>query len=119
MHLHRPIIIRFVAFIAVAVIAGLVMLLGYMKVPALLGVGRYTVTVQLPRAAGLYPRGNVTYRGTEVGIIQAVNLTDTGVSAVLSLKSNIKIPADVDAQVHSQLAIGEQYIALVPRSGKG
>jgi phospholipid/cholesterol/gamma-HCH transport system substrate-binding protein len=119
MHLNRPIIIRFVTFIAVAVIAGLVMLLGYMKVPALLGVGRYTVTVQLPRAAGLYPRGNVTYRGTEVGTIQSVNLTDAGVSAVLSLKSDIKIPADLDAQVHSQLAIGEQYIALLPRSGNG
>jgi phospholipid/cholesterol/gamma-HCH transport system substrate-binding protein len=119
MHLNRPIVIRFIAFIAIAAIAGLIMLVGYMKVPALLGWGRYTITVQLPRAAGLYPRGNVTYRGTEVGTIESVNLTDAGVNAVLSLKSGIKIPADLDAQVHSQLAIGEQYIALLPRSGNG
>ena len=39
-----------------------------MKLPAMLfGVGRYTVTVELPQAGGLYRSGNVTYRGTEVG----------------------------------------------------
>ena len=34
------------------------------------GIGRYTVTVELPRAAGLYASGNVTYRGTEVGRVE-------------------------------------------------
>ena len=44
-----------------------------------------------------------------------MHLTDTGVAAVLSLKSGIAIPSDLDAQVHSQSAVGEQYIALLPR----
>ena len=43
------------------------------------------------------------------------SLTDTGVAAVLSLKSGIAIPSDLDAQVHSQSAVGEQYVALLPR----
>src|SRR4029077_12096982 len=47
------------------------------------------------------------------------NLADSGVAAELSLDSGIKIPADVEAQVHSQSAVGELYITLIPRSGEG
>jgi phospholipid/cholesterol/gamma-HCH transport system substrate-binding protein len=83
----------------------------------MLGAGVYTVTVQLPQAGGLYPSGNVTYLGTEVGRVTSVHLTDSGVAAVLSLKSGVAIPSDLDAQVHSQSAIGEQYVALLPRNG--
>jgi len=43
-------------------------------------------------------------------------LTDTGVEAELSLISGIAIPSDLDAQVHSQTAVGEQYVALQPRN---
>jgi len=41
------------------------------------------------------------------------------VVAVLSLDKNVKIPADVDAQVHSVSSVGEQFVQLVPRSGSG
>jgi phospholipid/cholesterol/gamma-HCH transport system substrate-binding protein len=83
----------------------------------LFGVGRYTVKMQLPEAGGLYGTGNVTYRGSEVGRVQSVRLTDTGVEAVLSLKSGIPIPSDLKAEVHSQSAIGESYVELLPRNG--
>jgi phospholipid/cholesterol/gamma-HCH transport system substrate-binding protein len=109
--------VQLAIFAVIAVVAGAVMLFGYIRVPALLGVGRYTVTVQLPQAGGLYQSGNVTYRGTEVGRVSAVQLTTTGVDAVLSLRSDVSIPSDLDAQVHSVSGIGEQYVALVPRSG--
>ena len=93
------------------------MSLQFMKLPAkMFGVGRYTVTVELPQAAGLYGSGNVTYRGVEVGRVESVRLTDTGVEAVLSLKSGIDIPSDLEAEVHSQSAIGEQYVLLLPRN---
>ena len=48
-----------------------------------------------------------------------VRLTNTGAEAVLQLKSGIHIPADLSAEVHSVSAVGEQYVALLPRSGKG
>ena len=80
-----------------------VMVFGYMRLPALVGIGQYRVTVELPETGGLYPRSNVTYRGTEVGIVESVNLTDDGVAAELSLNSGIKIPADVEAEVHSHV----------------
>ncbi len=92
------------------------MMFAYMRLPATwFDIGRYTVTVELPRAGGLYATGNVTYRGTEVGRVDSVRLTDNGVEAVLSLRSDVKIPSDLDAEVHSQSAVGEQYVALLPR----
>jgi phospholipid/cholesterol/gamma-HCH transport system substrate-binding protein len=39
------------------------------------------------------------------------------VEALLSLKSGIDIPSDLKAEVHSQTAIGEQYVELLPRNG--
>src|SRR5206468_3566152 len=83
----------------------------------LFGAGHYEVTLQLPDSGNLYPTGNVSYRGTEVGRVEGVRLTDTGVEADLSLNSGISIPSDLNAEVHSQTAVGEQYVALLPRNG--
>jgi phospholipid/cholesterol/gamma-HCH transport system substrate-binding protein len=119
MYLSRLVKIQLALFAVIAVTAGTVVLFGYIKLPAMLGVGQYTVTVDLPDATGLYAGGNITYRGTEVGRVTDVRLTDTGAQAVLSLHSGVAIPADVDADVHSVSGIGEQYVALQPRSGNG
>ena len=116
MRLTAAIKIQLVLFTLIALIAIGVMGLHFMRLPAtLFGVGRYTVTVELPQTAGLYGGANVTYRGTEVGRVESVGLTGAGVQAVLSLYSGRDIPADLEAEVHSQSAIGEQYLALLPR----
>jgi len=52
--LTRWIRIQLTIFVVVSVVAGALMLFGYIQLPALMGVGQYTVTVQLPRAGGLY-----------------------------------------------------------------
>jgi phospholipid/cholesterol/gamma-HCH transport system substrate-binding protein len=107
-------------FSVISLVMGGLVALYYAHLPAVyLGIGRYTVKVQLERAGELYRAGNVTYRGVEVGKVSKVQLTDSGVEAVLSLQSDVKIPADLTAHVHSASAIGEQYVDLVPRSGKG
>ena len=116
MPLSRQARIQLAIFTVIALVALAVMGLNFMKLPAkLFGVGRYTVTMQLPRTGGLYESSNVTYRGTEVGRVSAIRLTQTGVVAELSLKSGIDIPRDLKAEVHSVSAIGEQYVALLPR----
>lgn len=118
MRLDRRMKIQLALFAVIALVAMAVMGLHFMKLPAtLFGAGRYMVTMQLPQTGGLYSGGNVTYRGTEVGRVDAVRLTPTGVEAVLSLKSGIDVPSDLRAEVHSQSAIGEQYVALLPRTG--
>ncbi|OSC41118.1 MCE family protein [Mycobacterium decipiens] len=119
MRLTRQILIQMAIFALVATTALLIMVFGYMQVPALLGVGYYRVTLELPESGGLYARSNVTYRGVEVGTVESVELTDTGVAAVLSLKSDVRIPADLEAEVHSVSSVGEQYVQLLPRSGNG
>jgi len=117
MHLTRRTLIQMAILTLVAVIAGAVMIFNFIKLPGMLfGIGEYKVTLQLPEAGGLYPRGNVTWRGTEVGRVDSVTLTDTGVQAELAMNSKFKIPADLDAQVNSVSAVGEQYVALFPRN---
>jgi phospholipid/cholesterol/gamma-HCH transport system substrate-binding protein len=115
MRLNGRLKFQLALFTVISMVAVALMGLHFMKLPAMLfGVGRYTVTVELPQTGGLYSGGNVTYRGTEVGRVESVGLTATGVAAQLSLKSGIDIPSDLKAEVHSQSAIGEQYVALLP-----
>ncbi|WP_330251929.1 MCE family protein [Nocardia sp. NBC_00565] len=103
------------AIFSVLTVIGLVVMGGtYVGLPAMFGIGRYRVTVQLAATGGLYPTANVAYRGTNVGKVEEVRLTPMGVDAKLSIDSDYKIPSDVDAWVRSVSAIGEQYVDLVP-----
>ena len=85
MILTRRILIQMAIFIAVAAAALAIMVFGYMRLPEMVGIGQYRVTVELPETGGLYPRANVTYRGAQVGTVDSVELTDSGagVAAVL------------------------------------
>jgi phospholipid/cholesterol/gamma-HCH transport system substrate-binding protein len=117
MRLTRRTWIQLGVLTLVSCVALVYMVFGLIRLPGqLFGVGRYTVTVDLPNAGGLYQRANVTYRGTEVGQVKAVDLTPTGVKAILSLRSDVEIPSDLEAEVHSVSAVGEQYVALSPRT---
>jgi phospholipid/cholesterol/gamma-HCH transport system substrate-binding protein len=99
---------------AITVIAVGVMAFGFVKIPGLLGIGRYTVTVELPASGGLYPTSVVTYRGSEIGRVKSVDVTRDRVRAVLTLNSDTPVPADASAAVHSRSAVGEQFIELTP-----
>src|SRR5205823_2194181 len=100
MRMTRRLWIQLALSTVIALTAFTVMAVGYVRAPNLLfGIGHYRVTLQLPEAAGLYERANVTYLGTEVGKVDDVTLTTTGVQATLDLRSDIAIPADLNAQV--------------------
>ncbi|MFE9784417.1 MCE family protein [Nocardia salmonicida] len=106
------------AIFAVLTVIGLVVMGGtYVQLPAMFGIGRYTVVVQLAATGGLYPTANVSYRGTNIGKVEAVRLTPAGVEADLSINSDYKVPSDSIAWVRSVSAIGEQYVDLVPEVG--
>lgn len=119
MRLTRKILIQVAIFSVLAVAAVGTMVFGYMRLPEMVGIGQYKVTVELPETGGLYERSNVTYRGSQVGVVDRVGLTDRGVAAELSLNSDVKIPADVIAEVRSQSAVGEQFVQLTPQSAEG
>ncbi|MBX4169571.1 MCE family protein [Rhodococcus pyridinivorans] len=116
MMLTRFVRIQLTIFAILTVVGLVVMSLMYVKLPALFGIGRYEIVVELQSTGGLYPHSNVTYRGNTVGTVRSVALSPTGVEALLSIDSDAKIPADVDAAVRSVSAVGEQYVDLVPRA---
>lgn len=119
MRVTRQMVIQLTIFSVIALLALGIMVFGYIRLPALLGIGQYKVTLELPETGGLYERSNVTYRGSHVGIVDSVGLTDTGVAAQLSLNSNVEIPADLVAEVHSRSAVGELFVELLPQSSDG
>lgn len=117
-HLGRRIQVQLAVFTLIALVAAGVMVFRYINAPAMLfGAGYYRVIVELQRAGGLYPNANVSYQGTVVGRVESVQLADTGVEATLSLKSAYEIPSQLRAEVHSQSAIGEQFVDLQPHIG--
>ncbi|WP_370329366.1 MCE family protein [Mycolicibacterium hippocampi] len=119
MRVTRQMVVQLAIFSVIALLALGIMVFGYIRLPALLGIGQYKVTLELPETGGLYERSNVTYRGSHVGIVDSVGLTDTGVAAQLSLNSNVEIPADLVAEVHSRSAVGELFVELLPQSSDG
>ena len=119
LRLSRRTWIQLTILALVTVVSCGAMAFNFMKLPAtLFGIGEYVVTVDLPQSGGLYQTSVVTYRGTDVGQVKAVDVTATGVRAVLAMRSGVKVPSDVRASVHSRSAIGEQYIELTPQPGK-
>lgn len=91
----------------------------YLQIPSLIGVGRYTLKAELPASGGLYPTGNVTYRGITIGKVTDVEPTEHGAEATLSIDSRYKVPIDAIANVHSVSAVGEQYLDLVSPANPG
>jgi phospholipid/cholesterol/gamma-HCH transport system substrate-binding protein len=116
--LTRFVRIQLVIFTIASIIGIVAMLIYYLQAPTLLGIGRYTVTLELPAAGGLYRFSNVTYRGVQMGRVTSVQLTSDGAKAIMSLNTSPKIPADLQADVLSVSAVGEQYVDLRPRTDK-
>src|SRR5271154_2884974 len=114
--LTRFVRIQLLIFTIVGIVGVIAMALFYIQAPTLLGIGRMTVTLELPATGGLYRFSNVTYRGVQVGKVTAVSLAANGAKAKLSLGTSPKIPANLQADVLSVSAVGEQYVDLRPRT---
>ncbi len=117
--LTRFIKFQLVLFTILTIIAVVVLGWYYLRVPSLVGVGQYKLNADLPRSGGLYTTANVTYRGTQIGKVTAVEPTENGARAEMSIDSRYKIPADATANVHSVSAIGEQFLDLVSTGNPG
>jgi phospholipid/cholesterol/gamma-HCH transport system substrate-binding protein len=119
--LTRFIKFQLVLFMILTIIALVVLGWYYLRVPSLqpFGVGQYKLNADLPRSGGLYTTANVTYRGTQIGKVIAVEPTENGARAEMSIDNRYKIPADATANVHSVSAIGEQYLDLVSTGNPG
>ncbi len=115
--LTRVIKVQLAVLAAVAAAAVIVLGVYYLRIPALVGIGRYTLYADLPQSGGLYRTANVTYRGVTIGRVTGVEPTRRGARATLSIDNAYRIPADASANVHSVSAVGEQYLDLVSSGG--
>ncbi len=79
---------QLIIFTIASIVGIAVMVITYMQVPTLLGIGRMTVKLELPRTGGLYQFSNVTYRGVQLGKVTEVRPTRNGAEATLSLATS-------------------------------
>ena len=117
--LTRFIKFQLVLFTILTILAITVLGWYYLRVPSLVGIGQYKLYAELPRSGGLYATANVTYRGTQIGKVTAVEPTEDGARATMSIDDRYKVPVDATANVHSVSAIGEQFLDLVSTGNPG
>jgi phospholipid/cholesterol/gamma-HCH transport system substrate-binding protein len=108
---------QLVAFVLVTVIGVTYAAVEYVDLPRLLGVGRFSVTMDLTDSGGIYPNAVVTYRGNDVGRVETVDLAPGGVEVEMKINNDAQIPTPLRAEVRSTSAIGEQYVNLEPTGG--
>ena len=112
--LTRFLKIQLIIFSIVTVVALVGLSLVYLKLPTYLGVGMHRLYAELPNSGGLYKTANVTYLGNQVGKVLSVEPTVTGARVTMDVNNDVDIPDNVQANVHSVSAVGEQFIDLVP-----
>src|SRR5271154_3540670 len=112
--LTRFVRIQLLIFTIVGIVGVIAMALFYVQAPTLLGIGRMTVTLELPATGGLYRFSYVTYRGVQVGKVTVVSLTANGDKVKVALAISLIIRANRQADVLSVSAVGEQYVDLRP-----
>lgn len=116
--LTRQVRRQLVVFGALTAVVLAVMALNYVGLPKVLGVGRFELKAEFTDVSGLYPRANVTYRGTDVGQVTRIDLAPDGVTVVMQVDESADVPKDAEAHIHAASAIGEQYVELVADDAK-
>lgn len=79
----------------------------------------YRVTVELTGSGGLLTDHDVNFRGTRVGRVADVRVSDTGIEAVAEIDSGVRIPVGGTVVVGRLSAVGEQYLDFRPDSDTG
>lgn len=118
--LTRGVRAKVIVFVVIGLLAIAYIGVRYVGLLRLVGVGVYTVHLDMPSTGGIFPNAEVDYRGVPVGRVTDVSLTAKGVQADLQLDNSApKVPADVQAVVADRSVIGEQYVDLRPRVDHG
>ena len=109
---------QLVVFTIASVIGLTAMVFGYMQVPTCWVSAISPSPCELPATGGLYRFGNVTYRGVQIGKVSPRRADRCrSNSRTLAGRHRREFPADVQANVRSVSAVGEQYVDLIPRGG--
>jgi len=116
--MSRGIRVRIAAFLVLSAVGIVYITASYLGiVDKVLGRG-LTVHATLPTSGGLYEGSEVTYRGVEIGRVNAMKPTTDGVRLDLALRDGTKLPLDSPMYVHNLSAVGEQYLDFEPPDDK-
>lgn len=105
------------ALVLIFVVASAYLSLGALQVNPM--ASSYRVTVELPTSAGLLPNQNVTLRGVPIGQVERLDITADGVNAVVTIDSEVSVPAAGRVRVSGLSPAGEQYLDFVADSPDG
>jgi phospholipid/cholesterol/gamma-HCH transport system substrate-binding protein len=114
-------ILRLVALFTVMSVVGIgYVALRYVGADSLIGLGPYTVKVQMQDSGGIFPDASVSYRGVEIGKVGSMRVTPAGLEIELDIEQDSpKVPASSIVQIANRSAVGEQYVDLRPPSNAG
>jgi phospholipid/cholesterol/gamma-HCH transport system substrate-binding protein len=116
--IRRGVKIQLVAFVVISIVA-----IGY-AVVRFAGAGElvnkpFHLTATFASPAGLEPKDEVDLLGVPVGSVTSLEPDGNDVIVHMKLSHDIKIPADVTAQIQDKSALGEQYVLLTPKTAAG
>ncbi|BDE16174.1 MULTISPECIES: MlaD family protein [Mycobacterium] len=114
---NRRIVMSVIGLAVITVIALAYITLGSLGVNPV--SRKMSVRVSLRESGGLLVNQDVTLRGIPIGRVTAINLTEHGVEAVVSLDRATRIPRDTRVRVSGLSAAGEQYLDFRPEHGGG
>jgi len=114
-------ILRLVALFAVMSVVGVsYVALRYVGADSLIGLGPYTVKVELAESGGIFPDASVSYRGVEIGKVGDMRVTPQGLQIELEIEQDSPaVPTSSIAVIANRSAVGEQYVDLQPPSNAG
>jgi phospholipid/cholesterol/gamma-HCH transport system substrate-binding protein len=114
-------ILRLVALFTVMSVVGIsYVALRYVGADSLIGLGPYTVKLQLAESGGIFPDASVSYRGVEIGKVGDMRVTPQGLEVDLEIEQDSpEVPASSVAVIANRSAVGEQYVDLQPPSNAG
>jgi phospholipid/cholesterol/gamma-HCH transport system substrate-binding protein len=114
-------VLRLVALFAVISVVGIgYVSLRYVGADSLIGLGPYTVKVQMRDSGSIFPDASVSYRGVEIGKVGDMRVTPTGIEVELDIEQDSpKVPASSTVVIANRSAVGEQYVDLQPQTTAG
>ena len=95
-----------------------VLILAFTGLPQLFQTG-YTVKMHFNQTHDIVPGDPIYLRGKRVGLVQDVEFTDDdprkGVTITAKVRSDIRLPRNIQAKVFTRGLIGKGYLSLVPK----
>ncbi|HEY3502546.1 MAG TPA: MlaD family protein [Actinocatenispora sp.] len=115
----RSVKLKVLAFVLVSLLGVVYVAVKYIGVGSSLLGTTYPLSAEFANAGGIFTNASVTYRGSPVGKVTGVDLTDHKVRVSMRIDRGVQIPRDLRAVVADRSAVGEQYLDLRPNTGSG